>query len=328
MLIGIVILCLAAVAIVLEGCGCHEWGRLDGCSSIPTCFNKQIDIVSQSFNATVTASSTVVLNKTRQDKLELFNITEQMDMENWNYRLELSSPSVKVSWGNCTQDLMIELKFLVIAPQQKVVVWHRLTNNTSGEEITQNCTARTFLGFPTPQQMSTVLEQSRRWLQTNTQCNGNDGTYDKWSNTRAVKHGHIPQVPGIDLPNGSAFVHTCTDVEMDKAYLVRSAELEMEIEMDLDGKGSAMSLVTDFAKVSTDLRVSHATLGGPTASDLDYSDWGTCHNIIHDMDIDTLFQPALGAYASPVLSKISTEGFFQKRIIATVKDSLKSTVIV
>jgi hypothetical protein len=297
---------------------------------MPTCLNSQINFVSQSIKGTVTGSSTVVINETKHVAMTSFDITEQMDMERWNYRSELSIPSVKVRLENRTEDLKIELRFLLMAPQKKVVVWHRLTNNTSGKEINQNCTAKTFSVFPTPQQLSAVFELSKRVLQKCTKCNGNDGTYDKWIIAQVRHDGFIPYIPGFHLPNGSAFVYSVTNAEMDKAYLVHSALASIDIEMDLHGKGSAST------KDSTNLTVSHATLGGPTASDLDYSKLGSCHNSSFELDIDTLFQPAPGSEASRVLSKINTQGFFQKQILTTIKDSqpcpikdsLKSTVVV
>lgn len=323
MLVAIIFFCLAAVAaLVLEGCG--------GGSVPVKCLNSEIDFVSQSFKATVTGSATVTFNETTHLALKTLDIVESTDLEKWNFLSEMHIPSIKLNltipfWRNFSEDVQIELKALLMAPQKKVVVWHRMTNNTDGNVISENCSVKMSEWFPTPEWLTSAFELTRKELQQISKCNGNDGIYDTFLISQVQFHGKIPHIPFVPLPNGSAFAYSVVDVEMDKNYLLHSALASVDVEMDLQGHETAST------KESTNMKVSHTRLGGPTAEDLDYTkQWGECNQLTYDFndfDIDTLFQPASGSEAALVLTEVMHQGFFQSHILNTLKSIQKANIL-
>jgi len=300
---------LAGVAVVLQGCG----GGGGGGGDSSTCMNFQMDVVTQSMTGTLAGTSEITVEgKVIKAPLD-GTVTEKLDMEKWNFRMDLTE-NVKETIPGIPQEvnMKVEAKVIFEALKQTGVVWYSMTNATSGKVIKQSCMTKTSKEIPAPATLtllwkSTILPK----LQAAASCGGNDGTYDTWKFTKSIKNGSTPLPPPLPpTPKGTTGT-IVAQIAMDKNFLVHSLVSDVDMEVPASGTKS-------ITKTHGALDVSKNVASGPTDKDLDYSTWGNC-TPSNELEIESFFMPAQGA--SPVLQKLFSNGVLNKFMLATLAAS-------
>lgn len=334
----IIVPCLVAATIVLQGCG--------GGGTTPEppgpgpvtkdCVNPEIDVKSQSF--TSTTKSTVdesTANITTKEVLDTVG-TIKIDMEQMNlYENVVSTISTSVLGPQTilSMDLKIEEKIIVDVSKKVVVISVKVSNATSGKVLITNCSAITVPAMPSAAEVSILFKAVVvPGLQKVAKCSGNDGVYDHYDMKINLQGVSIPGLKQVSDVN----VQGMETILLDKDYVMHSTTGNLKGSAKYEGLG----VITVDEKI--DSTTTDAKAGGPTAADLDYSSWrdakgGKCTEIHYDpphADISTVFQPTKlseitnkfrGVDRLQGVDKLTTKAFFRNQLLAAIQAAMKAT---
>jgi len=275
--------------------------------------NFQMDVVTQSMTGTLAGTSEITVEgKVIKAPID-GTVTEKLDMEKWNFRMDLTE-NVKETIPGIPKEvnMKVEAKVIFEASKKTGVLWYSMTDVTSGKVVKQNCTTKTDKEIPAPTTL-TLLWKSMVLpkLQAAASCGGNDGTYDTWKFAKSIKNGSAPlPAPLPPMPKGTTGT-IVAEIAMDKNFLVHS--LVSDVDMEVPASGTKSTTKSHGA-----LDVSKNEASGPTDKDLDYSTWGKCHPS-NELEMESFFMPAQSA--SPVLQKLFSNGVLNKFMLATLEAS-------
>lgn len=342
----IIVPCLVAATIVLQGCG-------GGGTTPPPpgpgpvtkdCVNPEIDVKSQSFTSTAKSTETSSSgNITTKEVLDSVG-TIKIDMEQMNlYENVVSTISTTVLWWDkmiSSMDLKMEEKIIVDVSKKVVVISVKVSNATSGKVLITNCSAITIPAMPSAAEVSILFKAVVvPGLQKVATCSGNDGVYDHYDmkiNLQGVS------IPGLK-DNSYVTVQGMETILLDKDYVMHSTTGSLKGEFVLT-KYEGLGIITVDEKV--DSTTTDAKAGGPTAADLDYSSWtqmypdghsGKCTEIHYDpphTDISKFFQPTKlsgitnkfrGVDTLQGVDKLTTKAFFRNQLLAAIQAAMKAT---
>lgn len=307
----ILVPCLVAAAIVLQGCG---GGGSPAPGGLPTqaCVNSQIDIKSQSVTSTNKLTATgsegpikikVSVDGTGTEKLDL----EQMNL--YENSVHTVSGTVNVMEGN--HQMKVESKIILNVAKKIVVESTKVTNVTTGKVLFTNCTVKTIPQMPPVEHIVMAFKAIvLPMFQKQATCIGNDGAYDHYD-VKANYEGPIPGQPSITNLN----VQGSMEILLDKDYLMHSSTSKLK----------ASATVTDVGNIDvdeqSDTTATKSKAGGPTPADLDWSSWGECTPLMME-DINDLFKPAK---TSDITKKFNNKAFWKNQLLASIQGVLKAT---
>lgn len=302
--------CLVAAAIVLQGCGGGGSKPVPG-PVTQACVNTQIDMRSQSITTTNKLTATVSVGPITTQEVLDGTATEKLDLEQMSF-YENSKQTLSVTGTPLgDMDLEVESKAILNVGKQLLVEWTKVTNASSGTEIGTNCTAKTISAMPPVTEIvlafkAIVLPQ----VQQLAKCIGNDGAYDHYD-LKADYEGPIPNFPKVT----NVKVQGSMEIVLDKDFLMQSSTSQLD--------GSAT--VTDVGNIAVTEKSAtvapSSEAGGPTAADLDWSSWGKCTPLMME-DIDDLFKHAA---TSEITRKFNNKGFWKNQLLASIQAVLKGT---
>lgn len=314
----IVVPCLVATAIVLQGCG-------GGGSPTPApgpspvthaCVNAQIDVKSQSVTSTNKGTvTTKVANITTKEVIDGTS-TVKMDMEQMSlYENSAHTVSMTTAGGPPGMeaiDMKVEQKIILDVAKKVVVEWTKVTNVTSGKVLLTNCTAKTIAAMPAVAEVVMMFKGfALPMLQKVATCSGNDGKYDHYDMKVDLTDVAIPGVKQVTDVN----VHGMETILMDKDFVMHSTTGKLTVSAKMEGLGD---ITVDE---TTAMTATAAKAGGPTAADLDWSSWGKCTPLMLE-DVSTLFQPTK---PSEITNKFNNKAFFKNQLLASIQAVMKAT---
>jgi len=338
----IIVPCLVAATIVLQGCG-------GGGTTPPPpgpgpvtkdCVNPEIDVKSQSFTSTAKSTETSSSgNITTKEVLDSVG-TIKIDMEQMNlYENVVSTISTTVlDWEKMisSMDLKMEEKIIVDVSKKVVVISVKVSNATSGKVLITNCSAITIPAMPSAAEVSILFKAVVvPGLQKVATCSGNDGVYDHYDMKINLQGVSIPGLKQVSYVT----VQGMETILLDKDYVMHSTTGSLKGEFVLT-KYEGLGIITVDEKV--DSTTTDAKAGGPTAADLDYSLWrdakgGKCTEIHYDpphTDISKFFQPTKlsgitnkfrGVDTLQGVDKLTTKAFFRNQLLAAIQAAMKAT---
>lgn len=231
------VIALGGVGTVLQGCG-------GGDAPVKvSCFNDQMNIVSQSVEATSVLKMVTNVNGTDKTVDITGTSKEKMNVKDFSFFFEIDGATV-TTLGEKKDDLTSWQRGIFSADKQELVFWQKGTLATMNETISE-CKRMT---IPiAKEKLKVFYSQYLGMLQGNMTCASNDGKYDTF-------HGDVVQ-GGVKI---------AVDIQMDEDYLMGG---KSTISMDQDAQG--VTSHADFTETTTTV-----VAGGPSADDLDWSKWG------------------------------------------------------
>jgi hypothetical protein len=310
----IIVPCLVAATIVLQGCG--GGGSTPAPAPVTQCVNPQIDVKSQSVTSTTKSAMTTYAANTTIEEVIDGTTTTKIDMEQMNlYENTVSTASTTVSGEHpISTDLKTELKIIVHVAKKVLVESYKVTNVTSGKILIANCSAMTVAAMPPASEVSMLFKAVVvPKLQEVASCSHNDGTYDHYDmkidfQAASLPGGLLPQVSDVNVHGTETFL-------LDKDYVMHSATGKLKASAKLEGMG------LETIDETTDSTSTDAKVGGPTAADLDYSSWGKC-TLIPKEDVSTFFQPTK---PSEITNKFNNKAFFKNQLLVAIQAAIKAT---
>jgi len=290
--------CCGVVAIILQGCG-------GGGGT--TCLAEKPTLASQSFAGVVTGTTTMHIDGKTQDIPLKSQITEKMDFEQFNFRMDSEAD---VTMEKMTAKAVV--RQIVLASQQKVVMYQKMTVN--GSTITSNCTVT---DVPQIAQLPLLLKSIvKPAIQKAAKCDGNDGTYDTWAVDKDMPETPIPQIPNVPpMPDGTTAKGSIHEkLQMTKDGLLHSSTTKVTFEA-YDKDHTSLGA----GEGNVDVKITNSQAGGPTAEDLDYSAWG-CKPSDEKMDLEEIFKGA----QSPLKQHIASTLFAAQKEPAPMPKDAKS----
>lgn len=240
------VIALGAVGTVLQGCGGGE------APVKVACFNNQMNLVSQSIEATSVTKVEMSANGTTSNIEVTGTSKEQMDMENFNFFLEVDGTTVMTA-GAMKDDTKSWSRMVINADKKEVIKWSKVTLATMNVSMSE-CTILP-MPFPPKEQLKEMYAAYLPLLQKNMTCTGNDGNYDTF-------HGEV------DTSMQQNSLQLVTDIQMDKDYLMRGTST-MTGAMTMTGESGGLNVKYEYTETAT-----KAKAGGPSSDDLDWSKWG------------------------------------------------------
>jgi len=259
-----------AAAVMLHGCGGGGGG---GSSS--TCLNKQVDLVSQSVQGSTTGSLTATLDikglppqiaKLLEAPIPVSvdgDFDLKFDLEQFNVRLD-TTDNLELK-AVIPIKATVDEKIIFDASKKELVLDSKITVDAVKPMNIANCSVLTINDIPPVENITEFFKTLKTAMQAETECKGNDGTYDDWR-TKA-------------LPDPiSKLVTASADFHMDKDYLWHEIDLNLQ-KVDVEGPiplpplpvVGNLTINSVKANGNTKVDVKASSKGGPSATDLDYT---------------------------------------------------------
>jgi hypothetical protein len=266
---GVAVASCFGIGLMLQGCG--EGGQTDKAS----CLADTIDMVSQTMSGKVDVSVDVQFNGTTKTNQSSLTFKEMMDFEKFNIREDIS------------QGEMMKGTAIINVDEKRMITYESVT---VGGKSVKNCTIVKLPDtVPSSEQLAMMMDMYKPLLQKQADCGGNDGKYDTWKFSATnfskplpddlppkIHDLPIPSLDGMSIEDGLV----SEDLLMTKDHLLHGSTTNVSAELK-KGKETLGSL-----KVKLTLTVDEVAKGGPSAADLDPSQFDTdCTEVNVTMDM-------------------------------------------
>lgn len=310
--------CFTGTALFLQGCGEAETEEAGVPVPVPvpipvpepisTCLAPHLNFVSQSISGTVEMSNQMgdadPMHPVMAEHL-IAPFNEKIDFEQFNLQASSSSSQVVLIEGKNVTITANVIEILDMG-EKHVIVYTEVNNPLTGN-MTKTCVIQ---ALPDMIPDAAALAAIFKAQVDAAECAGTHGTYDTWKISKSYD-GPVPNIPDLPIPPNMADGITVKgsvrmEITMTQDSLVHSAS-EAAI---FDVMQASTPLIS--GETSTDLSVSSAEAGGPSAADLDPTQF------------DVECTPAPGEFNANTFFASSPPGVFRKHVRATLQEALRA----
>lgn len=311
---------LGGAAVVLQGCG---GGGGDGPSPSPspspspaTCLNDKFDLISQSSTGGSITGSIKGVPGLGEEAISMdLRTVQKIDLDKFNLRMDITSGTIGYAGGN----MNVAVHLIVNAANKDVIIKYDISSADGSGGSFKNCTKITSDKIPNPAVIAMGFKSIiLPFIQQMSKCGGNDGTDDTWK----IGYDSAQPTPGMPeppIPKGDS-INLDSVIKMNKASLISEVSENIAFTGKEPSSGEKISVSIDI-----DAKFDGSSAGGPTDSDLDYSDWGICYPMTPPgNNINTIFQPQDHTAVTAVLDKVVLDSALRKIFLASMRTEPKS----